>query len=88
MMRDGLMPRSKRRQFGNIRKLPSGRYQARYRGPDGQLRPAPVTFERKTDASRWLSLKEAEISKGEWIVPELGSRNSGPTPSSGCVTVC
>ena len=62
----------KSRQFGNIRKLPSGRYQARYRGPDGQLRPAPVTFERKTDASRWLSLKETEISKGEWIAPEPG----------------
>ena len=68
------MAGSKGRQFGNIRKLPSGRYQARYRGPDGQLRPAPVTFERKTGASRWLSLKEAEISKGEWIAPELGEQ--------------
>lgn len=42
--------KKKGRQFGNIRKLPSGRYQARYRGPDGQLRSAPVTFDRKTDA--------------------------------------
>jgi integrase len=66
--------KKKSRQFGNIRKLPSGRYQARYRGPDGNLRAAPRTFERKTDASRWLSLKEAEISKGEWIAPELGNQ--------------
>jgi integrase len=68
------MAGEKKRQFGNIRKLSSGRYQARYRGPDGQLRPAPITFERKTDATRWLSLKEAEISKGEWIAPELGAQ--------------
>jgi integrase len=66
--------KKKARQFGNIRKLPSGRYQARYRGPDGQLRPAPDTFERKSDAARWLSLREAEISKGEWIAPELGEQ--------------
>ena len=66
--------KTKSRQFGNIRKLSSGRYQARYRGPDGKLRPAPSTFGRKTDAARWLSLKEAEISKGEWIPPELGEQ--------------
>ena len=66
--------KKKGRQFGNIRKLPSGRYQARYRGPDGQMRGAPNTFERKTEASRWLSLKEAEVSKGEWIAPELGKQ--------------
>ena len=69
------MPGAKRgRQFGNIRKLSSGRYQARYRGPDGKLRPAPSTFQRKNDAARWLSLKEAEISRGEWIAPELGAQ--------------
>jgi integrase len=67
--------KKKSRQFGNIRKLRSGRYQARYRGPDGNLRPAPATFERKADASRWLSLKEAEISKGEWIAPESGRQS-------------
>src|SRR5271166_4046857 len=66
--------RRKSRQFGNIRKLSSGRYQARYRGPDGRLRPAPHTFERKTDAARWLSFKETEISKGQWIAPELGQQ--------------
>jgi integrase len=38
------------------------------------LRSAPCTFERKSDAARWLSLKEAEISKGEWIAPELGGQ--------------
>jgi len=65
------MPREKSRHFGNIRKLPSGRYQARYRGPDGKLRSAPNTFERKSDASRWLSVKDTEITQGDWIAPEL-----------------
>jgi excisionase family DNA binding protein len=38
------MPNSKgrRRRFGAIRRLPSGRYQARYPGPDGTVRP-PTT---------------------------------------------
>src|ERR1700761_7542434 len=68
------MDGNKSRQFGNIRKLRSGRYQARYRGPDGQLRSAPTTFERKADASRWLSRTETELSKGDWLAPELGKR--------------
>lgn len=64
----------KTRQFGNIRKLPSGRYQARYRGPDGRLRSGPVTYGRKADAARWLSLREAEICKGEWRASEGGEQ--------------
>ena len=63
------MPGIKSRQFGTVRKLPSGRYQARYRGPGGQLRSAPHTFIRKTDATRWLTLREAEIRRGDWIDP-------------------
>jgi hypothetical protein len=42
------------RRFGNVRKLPSGRYQASYLGPDGQRRNAPETFERKGDAEKAL----------------------------------
>jgi len=62
-----------RRYFGNIRKRESGRYQARYRAPDGTLRSAPHTFTRKSDAVRWLVLKEAEIKRGDWIDPDRGS---------------
>jgi integrase len=62
-----------RRHFGNIRKRDSGRYQARYRAPDGTLRSAPHTFARKSDAVRWLALKEAEIKRGDWIDPDRGS---------------
>lgn len=56
--------------FGNVRRLPSGRWQARYYGPDGQRRNAPDTFERKTDAVRWLRLLEAQMARGEWLDPE------------------
>ena len=63
---------TKRRHFGRVRKLPSGRYQVRYPGPDGVLRPASTTFERKRDADLWLSAKEAEIARGEWLDPEAG----------------
>lgn len=64
------MPAARRRHFGSIRQRASGRFQARYRGPDGKLRSAPHTFERKTDAARWLTLKEAEITRGDWLDPD------------------
>ena len=47
-----------RRRFGYVRKLPSGRYQASYLGPDGRRRTAPETFDRKktrTSTSRMSS---------------------------------
>jgi len=61
-----------KRRFGRVRKLASGRYQARYPGPDGVDRPAPETFADKKDAEAWLTLKEAEILKGDWINPDDG----------------
>jgi len=44
-----------------VRKLPSGRYQARYLGQDGLMRSAPATFATQTVAQKWLTLIEAEI---------------------------
>ena len=66
------MPNGKGRQrrFGTIRRLPSGRYQARYPGPDGVRRAADDTFATKTGAQDWLTLKEAEILEDDWIDPE------------------
>lgn len=61
-----------KRRFGRVRRLPSGRYQARYLGPDGIDRPAPETFASKADAEVWLTRKEVEIRDGEWIDPDLG----------------
>jgi integrase len=62
-----------KRRFGRMRQLPSGRWQARYLGPDGIDRPAPETFGTKTDAAVWLTVKEAEIRQGEWIDPDAGA---------------
>jgi hypothetical protein len=61
-----------KRRFGRVRQLPSGRWQARYAGPDGLDRPAPRTFASKTDADIWLTLQEAEIRSGDWINPDDG----------------
>jgi integrase len=61
-----------RRRFGNIRQLPSGRHQARYRGPDGTMYAAPQTFATKGDADVWLVLKQAEIHRGDWLKPDAG----------------
>ena len=66
------MPAARPRSFGTIRKLPSGRWQARYRGPDGLRRSAPSTFARKSDAAQWLTLTDAELHGGGWIDPDAG----------------
>ncbi|MFK4797968.1 tyrosine-type recombinase/integrase [Streptomyces sp. MPA0124] len=68
----------KRRQFGRVRKLPSGRYQARYVGPDGMLRPAPETFRTKKDADAWLADKQTEMRRGDWHDPDAGKVAFGP----------
>ncbi|MEU5867129.1 tyrosine-type recombinase/integrase [Nonomuraea sp. NPDC047529] len=61
-----------RRRFGAVRKLPSGRFQARYTGPDDREYTAPQTFASKTDAEVWLSQKETEIHKQDWNDPDAG----------------
>src|SRR5262249_61506835 len=61
-----------KRRFGRVRHLPSGRWQARYKGPDGLDRPALGTFTSKTEAERWLALTEAEIIRDDWIDPDAG----------------
>lgn len=60
-----------RRQFGSVRKLPSGRWQARYEN-EGQRYPAPVTFRSKGDAAAWLAETEASIRRGVWTDPDAG----------------
>jgi integrase len=62
-----------RRRFGRLRQLPSGRWQARYPGPDGKDHAAPCTFDGKRSADQWLTLKEAEIKRGDWLDPAAGS---------------
>ncbi len=67
----------KRRRFGLIRKLPSGRYQASFSGPSGIRQTAPRTFRTKTDADQWLSAVETDLSRGIWLDEKLGREAFG-----------
>jgi hypothetical protein len=69
--------RQGRRRFGAIRRLPSGRYQVRYRTADGHYVTAPTTFESKADAGRYLSKIETDMLRGEWADPRLGRTTFG-----------
>ncbi len=63
---------AKRRDFGKIRKLESGRWQASFVRPDGERQFAPRTFAYKGDASVWLAERQAELVAGDWIDPSAG----------------
>ena len=58
-----------KRSFGQISRLPSKRYRARYTGPDQGLHNAPRTFEYRVDAEAWLTDERRLISSGEWTPP-------------------
>jgi integrase len=64
---------STKRRFGRVRRLPSGRYQARYLAPDGTDRPAPQTFATKKAAEVWLTMQESEIKRGDWLDQSAGA---------------
>jgi integrase len=58
-----------RKGFGNVRRLPSGRWQARYTGPDARTHQGHVTFDTKGDAEQWLSTVRADIVREVWTPP-------------------
>lgn len=62
-----------KRRFGSVRKLPSGRFQARYPGPDGVFRPAPDTFRTHTEAAQYLVETEVDMMRQEWIDLDTGN---------------
>jgi integrase len=57
---------TKRRGFGRLRQLPSGRWQAAYVGPDGNVHKAPRTYAHDYDAEGWLSQERRKIDLGTW----------------------
>ena len=59
----------RRRGFGHIRRLPSGRYQASYVGPDTARYTAPSTFSAGIDAEGWLIGQRRLIEREEWRAP-------------------
>lgn len=59
-----------RRGFGYVRKLPNGRYQASYIGPDSLRHNGPKTFEAKADAEAWLADENRLVALGTWTSPK------------------
>jgi integrase len=66
-----------RRSFGQIRRLPSKRWQAMYTGPDTQLHYAPSTFDAKIDAEEWLAAERRLIASGAWVSPSARQQGYG-----------
>ena len=62
-----------RAALGTVRRLRSGRWQARYQYPDGVRRPAPTTFTTKRDANGWLAQQYADVSRGKWVVTDAST---------------
>ena len=49
--------------------MPSGRYQARYRGPDAQWYAAPITYTTVADADAFLATVHADVIRDTWRAP-------------------
>ena len=63
--------RTSKRGFGSIRKLPSGRFQARYASPAGRTVTAPATFTARIDAEAWLAAERRHVEAPEaWVSPK------------------
>lgn len=67
-----------RRNFGNIRKLPSGRFQVSFVDPTGLRRKAPHTFESSAAGADWLLVQESQIVQRIWTDPDVGKIAFGP----------
>ncbi|HVX68656.1 MAG TPA: tyrosine-type recombinase/integrase [Mycobacteriales bacterium] len=63
---------SRRRAFGRVRRLPSGRFQARYLTPGGQERRAPCTFATEREAELFLAGVETDLRRGTWFDATAG----------------
>lgn len=61
--------------FGNVDRLPSGKWRARYVGPDAKRRSS--TFTTKADARAWLATAQADLVRKQWRAPEAGRRTVG-----------
>lgn len=76
-----------RRTFGAVRKLPSGRHQAKYTGPDGQWHKAPHTFDYKGDAEGWLNAERKLIALEAWTPPEQRAAEAAKSAERANLTV-
>jgi integrase len=61
------------RDWGTVRKLPSGRYQASYLDGTSTRRNAPATFPTRATADAWLTAQRAAMDAGTWRDPRSGA---------------
>ncbi|MGA3149656.1 MAG: tyrosine-type recombinase/integrase [Acidimicrobiales bacterium] len=60
-----------RNDFGSVRELPSGKWQATWKA-NGARHRAPMTFRNKTDAKTYLATVRADLERGTWTDPLAG----------------
>ena len=66
-----------RRDYGSVRRLRSGRWQARYATPAGERTTEPETFGRRAEAAAHLAKTQTDIERGAWLDP-VASTQTGP----------
>jgi integrase len=65
--RDPAMTKTTQRPFGTVRELASGRFQARWMGPDGHVHNGPTTFPTRDAAKDWLASERSARAERRWI---------------------
>lgn len=65
--------RPARRAFGTVRRLPSGRWPARWEDKHGRTHNGPHPFATERAADDWLATVRADLVRGVWRSPNLGS---------------
>ncbi len=70
--------KSNRASFGSVRKLPSGRWQARYPDPAGRAMTAPSTFATKREAQDHIAGVRADRMRGTYRDHRAGTAPFGP----------
>ena len=63
-----------RRDFGTVRQLPSGRWQARYQTPADDRVSAPETFQTRANAAAYLAKVQTGMDRGDWIDPTVAKQ--------------
>lgn len=61
--------RRRRSSWGSTEKLPSGRWRAKYTGPDAKQHKAPATFPTELRARAWLAEERRLIDLDAWSPP-------------------
>ncbi|MFZ2563072.1 tyrosine-type recombinase/integrase [Corynebacterium variabile] len=76
-----------RRTFGAVRELPSGRFQAKYTGPDGKWHKAPRTYDHRGDAEGWLNTERKLIDLEVWTPPTQRAEEAAKSAERANLTV-